>query len=171
MHWAHWTHLRSHTVQSNLDNFRFCLNRKKRFHSFMRNQPYSFYCFLAVPNEPPVILESNSTTSTTIRLKWSEVKQLNSAPLLGYVIVYKEIDKKFHVNAMKSVATAPRETILEDLKKFTNYTIRVYAFTSNGNGVPSDAISLRTQEDGKFTAVCTSFGLSCKMARNVTWGQ
>ena len=107
------------------------------------------YCFLAVPNESPVILESNSTTSTTVKLKWSEVKQLNSAPLLGYVIVYKEIDKKFHVNAMKSVASVPREAILEDLKKFTNYTMRVYAFTKNGNGVPSEAISLRTQEDGK----------------------
>ena len=106
-------------------------------------------CFLAVPNEPPVILESNSTTSTTVKLKWSEVKQLNSAPLLGYVIVYKEIDKKFHVNAMKSVAPVPREAILEDLKKFTNYAMRVYAFTKNGNGVPSEAISLRTQEDGK----------------------
>lgn len=98
-------------------------------------------------------MESSSTTATTIRLKWSEVKELNSAPLLGYVIVYKEIDKKFHVNAMKSVAPAPREAILEDLKKFTNYTIRVYAFTRNGNGVPSDAISLRTQEDGESTAV------------------
>lgn len=50
---------------------------------------------------------------------------------------------------MKSVAPVPREAILEDLKKFTNYTMRVYAFTKNGNGVPSEAISLRTQEDGK----------------------
>ena len=118
------------------------------------------YCLLAVPNEAPVILESNSTASTTIRLKWSEVKHLNSAPLLGYVIVYKEIDKKFHVNSMKSVAPAPREAILEDLKKFTNYTVRVYAFTRNGNGVPSVAISLRTQEDGESTAIFAWFSLS-----------
>jgi len=125
------------------------------------NQHYKFYWFFfAVPNEAPVILESISTTSTTIKLKWSEVKQLNSAPLLGYVIVYKEIEKKFHVNAMKSVAPVPREAILEDLKKFTNYTIRVYAFTRNGNGVPSDAISLRTQEDGECTTVYAWFSLS-----------
>ena len=121
-----------------------CSAKKRQLHN-------NFYCFLTVPNEAPVILESNSTTSTTIELKWSEVRQLNSAPLLGYVIVYKEVDKKFHVNAMKSVAPVPREVMLEDLKKFTNYTIRVYAFTKNGNGVPSDAISLRTQEDGEST--------------------
>ncbi|KAL9960831.1 hypothetical protein ACROYT_G034336 [Oculina patagonica] len=100
-----------------------------------------------VPNQAPAILESNSTTSTTIEIKWLEVTQLNSAPLLGYVIVYKEIDKKFHVDTMKSVAPTPREAVLEDLKKFTDYTIRVYAFTRNGNGVASEPFSLRTQED------------------------
>ena len=68
---------------------------------------------------------------------------------------------------MKSVAPVPQEAILEDLKKFTNYTIRVYAFTRNGNGVPSDAISLRTQEDGESTAVYTRLSFSCKMARNM----
>ena len=74
--------------------------------------------------------------------------------------MYKEIDKKFHVNAMKSVAPVPREAIVEELKKFTNYTIRVYAFTINGNGVPSDATSVRTQEDGESTAVYAGFSLS-----------
>ena len=68
---------------------------------------------------------------------------------------------------MKSVAPVPQEAILEDLRKFTNYTIRVYAFTRNGNGVPSDAISLRTQEDGESTAVHTRLSFSCKMARNM----
>ena len=130
----------------------YSFTREPEFLIKARNQRYSFY-FLVVPNEAPVILESNSTTSATIKLKWSEVKQLNSAPLLGYVIVYKEFNKKFHVNAMKSVAPVPREAMLEDLKKFTKYTIRVYAFTRNGNGVPSDAISLRTQEDGKSTSL------------------
>ena len=81
--------------------------------------------------------------------------------------MYKEIDKKFHVNSMKSVAPVPQEAILKDLRKFTNYTIRVYAFTRNGNGVPSDAISLRTQEDGESTAVHTRLSFSCKMARNM----
>ncbi|XP_078343113.1 uncharacterized protein LOC144628876 isoform X2 [Oculina patagonica] len=98
-----------------------------------------------VPNEAPVILEAESTTSTSIDLKWSEVN--DSMPILGYVIIYKEINKIFQADIMKSVEPLPREAVLEDLKKFTNYTIRVYAFTANGNGVPSEAASLRTQED------------------------
>lgn len=52
---------------------------------------------------------------------------------------------------MKSVLPTPRETTLEGLEKFTDYTIRVFAFTSKGNGVPSQPVLLRTQEDGKLS--------------------
>lgn len=107
-----------------------------------------------MPNEAPVVLKAESTTSTSIDLKWSNVT--DSLPILGYVIVYKEVDKKFQENIMKSVAPTPTEAVLEDLKKFTYYTIRVYAFTANGNGVSSEAVSLRTQEDSKFTTSCFS---------------
>ena len=106
-----------------------------------------------VPNEAPAIVDAESTTATTIDLKWTEVTELNSVPLLGYTIIYKEIDKKFHTDNMKSVLPTLREAVLEDLRIFTNYTIRVYAFTENGNGVPSDAVSLMTQEDGKFLVI------------------
>ena len=51
---------------------------------------------------------------------------------------------------MKSVPQTPREAELEDLQKFTEYTIRVYAFTRYGNGVASQPIVIRTQEDGKL---------------------
>ena len=108
------------------------------------------YRFLVVPPEAPIILRANSTTSTSINLKWTNVTQLHSSPLLGYVIVYKEINQKFQPNTMKSVAPSPPEAVLENLKIFTKYTIRVYAFTSNGNGVPSDAVTLGTEEDGEF---------------------
>ena len=49
---------------------------------------------------------------------------------------------------MKSVLPTPLETTLEELEKFSDYTIRVFAFTSNGNGIPSEPVSLKTQEDG-----------------------
>lgn len=102
-----------------------------------------------VPNEPPVILEANSTTSTSITLKWSAVTQLNAASLRGYAIVYKKVTGKFQVDYMKSVSPTQREVTLDDLDKFTNYILRVFAFTSLGNGVSSEPVSLQTQEDGK----------------------
>ena len=117
--------------------------------------------FLVVPNGAPVILEAESTTSTSIDLKWSKV---NASSLLGYVIVYKEINRKFQADIMKSVEPTPREAVLEDLKTFTDYTIRVYAFTSSGNGVPSEAAFLRTQEDGKLVNFASNVAVRNKNA-------
>ena len=44
----------------------------------------------------------------------------------------------------------PLEAVVDDLEKFTDYIIRIYAFTSNGNGIPSQAVAVQTQEDGKL---------------------
>ena len=55
---------------------------------------------------------------------------------------------------MKSVSPSQREVTLDDLDKFTNYVLRVFAFTSLGNGVSSEPVSLKTQEDGKLS-MCT----------------
>lgn len=70
------------------------------------------------------------------------------------------------MDALKSVAPTPRETVLENLKKFTNYTIRVYAFTSNGNGISSEPVSLKTQEDGKLISGSSLVKRSYEMAEN-----
>ena len=106
------------------------------------------FIFIKVPGEPPVILEAISNTSTSIELRWTEVTELYSMPLLGYVIVYKKRNGKFRVESMKSVLPMPLEAVVEDLEKFTHYIIRIYAFTSNGNGIPSQAVAVQTQEDG-----------------------
>ena len=55
----------------------------------------------------------------------------------------------FQVDFMISVSPTQREVTLDDLDKFTNYILRVFAFTSLGNGVSSEPVSLQTQEDGK----------------------
>lgn len=107
--------------------------------------------YFVVPSQPPAITQAVSNTSTTIYLKWTEVTQLNPAnsTLLGYGIVYKKTGEIFQTGFLKSVSPAPLEATLEDLEKFTNYKIRVFAFTDKGNGVSSQPFSLRTQEDGK----------------------
>ena len=107
-------------------------------------------CLLLVPDEAPAILDVTSTTSTTIDIKWTEVTQLHGATLQGYGIVYKKINENYKERFLKAVLPTPREATLEDLEKFTNYTIRVFAFTSYGNGVSSQPVSIRTQEDGEL---------------------
>ena len=41
------------------------------------------------------------------------------------------------------------ETYLHTLHKYTNYSIRVLAYTAAGDGVLSNAIYCATEEDGK----------------------
>lgn len=119
--------------------------------------------YLVVPSQPPAITRAVSTTSTTIYLEWTEVTQLNPAnsTLLGYGIVYKKRSEIFQIGFLKSVSPAPLEATLEDLEKFTNYVIRVFAFTDKGNGVSSQPVSLRTQEDGKVNLIFDTALLIC----------
>ena len=46
--------------------------------------------------------------------------------------------------------TASDETYLHTLYKFTNYSIRVLAYTGAGDGVLSSPIYCETEEDGKL---------------------
>ena len=85
-----------------------------------------------------------------MELRWTEVTELYSMPLLGYVIVYKKRNENFRVESMKSVLPTPLAAVVEDLEKFTDYIIRISAFTSNGNGISSQAVTVQTQEDGKL---------------------
>ena len=41
------------------------------------------------------------------------------------------------------------EIIIDNLEKFTNYSIQVLAFTRKGEGVRSLPLYVRTMEDGK----------------------
>lgn len=46
--------------------------------------------------------------------------------------------------------TASSETILHGLKKYTNYSMEILAYTSGGDGVRSNLIHCQTDQDGKF---------------------
>ena len=52
--------------------------------------------------------------------------------------------------------TTTSETILHGLKKYTNYSMQVLAFTSGGDGVKSIPITCHTEQDGNFDPSDTS---------------
>lgn len=58
--------------------------------------------------------------------------------------------------------------VLSGLKKFTNYSIQVLAFTRVGDGVVSKALYCQTEEDGKrclFDTLYLLFSIKCLFAR------
>lgn len=53
-------------------------------------------------------------------------------------------------NSKDTKITSSSETILHGLKKYTNYSMQVLAFTSGGDGVRSTPIHCQTEQDGLF---------------------
>ncbi|XP_048586965.1 uncharacterized protein LOC5496379 isoform X2 [Nematostella vectensis] len=104
---------------------------------------------LIVPRRPPVFIDSSSTSSTTVDLSWSHVPtdDLNGRVLEGHLVFYKEATKSFLPYNVHATPPQVSRATVSGLLKFTQYTFRVLAYTGAGNGVPSDPISLTTQED------------------------
>ena len=65
--------------------------------------------------------------------------------LRGYRVLFKEEGDKYYQN----VTTVNQSLELKGLRKFTNYSVRVLAFTSIGDGNVSDPFTVSTDQDGK----------------------
>lgn len=52
-------------------------------------------------------------------------------------------------NSKDTKITASSETILHGLKKYTNYSMEILAYTSGGDGVRTSPINCQTEQDGK----------------------
>lgn len=62
----------------------------------------------------------------------------------GIYLKFKFIDE----STKDTKITVSSETILHGLKKFTNYSMEVLAFTAGGDGVRAPRIYCQTEQDG-----------------------
>ena len=67
--------------------------------------------------------------------------------LRGYRILFKTDQNRFYRN----VTTVNQSFELTGLEKFTNYTVKILAFTRIGDGNISDPVTVSTDEDGKLS--------------------
>lgn len=109
---------------------------------FNRNQHF----FSPVPDRPPLSIRYSLPSSTSILLYWDPVPpQFENGIIRGFNVGYQEnkpnselaIRERFLVNWV----------LLDGLKKFTEYSVRVSAFTSIGYG-PENNITVLTPQDG-----------------------
>ena len=68
--------------------------------------------------------------------------------LRGYRLLFKIYKNSFYQN----VTTVNQSFELTGLEKFTNYSIKVLAYTRIGDGNVSDHVIVSTDEDGKLLA-------------------
>ena len=93
----------------------------------------------------------NNETSTSIFVQWDEVPADNqNGVIVNYTVTYTELPSG---SSLDEVVIAPKRNItLVLLKKFTNYSITVFASTSKGGGSRSDPIFVITDEDSEYNS-------------------
>ena len=106
---------------------------------------------IAVPNAPPANITGNNETSTSIFVQWNKVPADNqNGIIVNYTLTYTEVPGG---NSRIKIVIAPRTNVtLTGLKKYTNYSITVFASTAKGGGNRSEPIIVITDEDRKYNS-------------------
>lgn len=100
------------------------------------------------PSRSPDNLRAHNTSSTSLLVSWGKVRHgYVHGILLGYRLQYKTTSKLQYVTLVMGRVSS--QTLLEGLMKYTDYKIRISAFTRIGDGPNSRTITVRTDEDGE----------------------
>lgn len=111
---------------------------------------------MILPLEPtgaPAHFAVDETTSQSITLSWGKVNESDRNGIItGYKVVYQPLPNGGNCTADVSVKEEKERTTktLDGLDQFTNYSIRVLAYTVKGDGPPSPEKTVRTKEDSKL---------------------
>ena len=109
------------------------------------HQQFGLFHFI-VPSLPPEQLAAQNTSSTSLSVTWLPVPNgFVHGILRGYRVLFKTDQE----SSYRNVTTGNQSFELTGLEKFTNYTVKVLAFTSIGDGNKSDPVIAPTDEDGK----------------------
>lgn len=103
-----------------------------------------------MPSAPPSNITARNTSSTSILVEWSDVPKSDRN---GIIIEYKVYVKESTSAAWQgqdTIAVPGRLFEKTGLKHWTNYDVKVAASTAQGEGVISDVIQIRTDEDSEF---------------------
>ena len=109
---------------------------------------FSFFSFSikrTVPSAPPVIDQADAEDAHTIRVTWNEiVKKDQNGIILVYTVAYKMEGQPTQL----SLNTTETSTVIEGLKPYTSYCIRVRGYTKIGPSPWSPCTTERTLQSG-----------------------
>lgn len=106
-----------------------------------------------MPSVSPDDVRCAALTSHSLQVSWQPpLAEHTNGLLQGYKLNYEYVsetiiaDNNAEVEMKKTTALT---IVLTGLKKYTNYSIQVMAYTRMGDGVSSKTIYCHTEEDGK----------------------
>uniref|UniRef100_T1JD50 Down syndrome cell adhesion molecule n=1 Tax=Strigamia maritima TaxID=126957 RepID=T1JD50_STRMM len=102
-----------------------------------------------VPSEPPTDVQCLAYTSQSIYITWQAPLSTSFNGILrGYKVFFaKADDTTAEDGSLEFKSTTVVRTTLHGLEKYTNYSLRVAAFTKVGDGAASDFVYCRTMDD------------------------
>ncbi|XP_063973280.1 cell adhesion molecule Dscam1 isoform X2 [Diachasmimorpha longicaudata] len=103
-----------------------------------------------VPEAPPTQVTCSPLSSQSVKVSWSAPPAHQHGGIIqGYKVYYRPVPTdNMEISTVGEVKrTSSEETYLHTLYKYTNYSIRVLAYTGAGDGVLSLAIYCTTEED------------------------
>lgn len=106
-----------------------------------------------VPSHPPESIRCAPLTSQSLQISWQSPPTHHTNGLLqGYKINFEFVAEVIGMenDEMDSRKTTDLTIVLSGLRKFTNYSIQVLAFTRMGDGVFSTPLYCQTEEDGNL---------------------
>lgn len=100
------------------------------------------------PSQPPGEVILTPLASSTVLVEWSAPpKNTANGNIKGYKVIYGPSKTWYDPSTHDSKIVPDLKVEIHGLKKFTNYSMQVLAFTNGGDGVRSPEASVTTKED------------------------
>ncbi|XP_025156474.1 Down syndrome cell adhesion molecule-like protein Dscam2 isoform X6 [Harpegnathos saltator] len=125
-----------------------------------------------VPSMPPDDVRCAALTSQSLQVSWQPPPNTHSNGIIqGYKLNYEPIlaDAWRGVDEMEMRKTSTLTAVLAGLRRYTNYTIQVLAYTRVGDGVPSATIYCQTEEDVPGSPADIKVVVSSPQALFISW--
>ncbi|XP_035719690.1 Down syndrome cell adhesion molecule-like protein Dscam2 isoform X1 [Vespa mandarinia] len=125
-----------------------------------------------VPSKPPEDVRCAALTSQSLQVSWQPPPNTHSNGIIqGYKLNYEPIlaDAWRGVDEMEVRKTSALTIVLTDLRKYTNYTIQVLAYTRVGDGVPTTVTYCQTEEDVPGSPADIKVVVSSPQALFISW--
>lgn len=113
------------------------------------------------PSSPPLKVQARMLSASTMLVQWEQPEEPNGQ-IRGYRVYYTT-DSHLPLSMWQKHNTDDSHlTTVGSLITGTTYSIRVLAFTSVGDGPPSDIIQVKTQQGGMYgVRCCGSMSMPC----------
>lgn len=116
----------------------------------------SHVCFVTAPSVPPKGLSTLAINATALRLSWNTLKKNATNGLLTQFSLWlMRIDTS--EETAKNVSARLTVAVVNDLKPFANYSVRVAAVNKAGFGPISQAVVQEMPQAGLLSVKSTTY--------------